>query len=107
PSRHDWKFVGSASPTAEPMGVPRGKVTGGSSSINGEIFLRGIAEDFDAWVAAGNQRWSWEQVLPFYCRLERDLDYDAAYHGRDSTVAERLELRSTERANASASTASR
>src|SRR5882672_5520001 len=56
PSDHDWKFVGRATAEAEPMGVPRGKVTGGSSAINGEIFLRGIPEDFDAWAVAGNER---------------------------------------------------
>ena len=58
PSDHDWKFVGRATAQAGPMGVPRGKVTGGSSAINGEIFLRGIPEDFDAWAALGNTEWS-------------------------------------------------
>src|SRR5262249_31223719 len=82
PSDHDWGFVGEATAEAAPMGVPRGRVTGGSSAINGEIFLRGIAEDFDAWAAEGNDAWSYEQVLPFYRKLERDLDFgDAAYHG--------------------------
>jgi len=79
PSDHDWHFVGRATPEAEPMGVPRGKVTGGSSAINGEIFLRGVAEDFDAWAALGSDRWSFAQILPFYCRLERDLDFAGPY----------------------------
>jgi choline dehydrogenase-like flavoprotein len=69
------------------MAVPRGKVTGGSSAVNGEIFLRGIAEDFDGWAAHGNDLWSFEQVLPFYRKLERDLDFgDADYHGRGGPV---------------------
>jgi choline dehydrogenase len=86
PSDHDWKFIGRATPEAEPMLVPRGKVTGGSSAINGEIFLRGVAEDFDAWAAAGNVRWSAPEVLPFYCRLEHDLDFDGDYHGHDGPI---------------------
>jgi choline dehydrogenase len=48
-SDHDWGFVGRGTATSGDMAVWRGKVTGGSSAINGEIFLRGIPEDFDAW----------------------------------------------------------
>jgi choline dehydrogenase len=81
PSDHDWRFTGRPTVQAEPMVVPRGKVVGGSSAINGEIFIRGIPEDFDAWAARGNPWWSFEQVLPFYRRLERDLDFSAPYHG--------------------------
>jgi choline dehydrogenase len=86
PSDHDWHFVGRPSPEAEPMRVPRGKVTGGSSAVNGEIFLRGIADDFDAWAASGNDLWSFASVLPFYCALEHDLDFDAPYHGRSGPI---------------------
>ena len=85
-SDHDWNFIGRATAEADPMGVPRGKVTGGSSAINGEIFLRGIAEDFDTWAALGNDLWSFAQVLPFYCRLERDLDFVGPYHGQDGPI---------------------
>src|SRR5438552_14057492 len=53
PSDHDWRYVGTASPTAGPLAVFRGKVTGGSSATNGQIFLRGLPEDFDGWAAAG------------------------------------------------------
>jgi choline dehydrogenase len=86
PSDHDWKFLGRATREAEPMGVPRGKVTGGSSAINGEIFLRGISEDFDAWAALGNDEWSFARVLPFYCRLEHDLDFADPYHGQTGPI---------------------
>jgi choline dehydrogenase len=82
PSQHDWRFIGQPTPEAEPMLVPRGKVTGGSSAINGEIFLRGVADDFDAvWAAQGNDRWTFAEVLPFYCRLEHDLDCAGPAHG--------------------------
>ena len=51
---HNWQFVGKATNQAPPMPVPRGKVTGGSSAINGQVFLRGLPEDYDAWAALGN-----------------------------------------------------
>ena len=48
PSDHDWKFVGKATDEAPPMMVPRGRVTGGSSAVNGTMFVRGVPEDYDA-----------------------------------------------------------
>jgi choline dehydrogenase len=86
PGDHDWGYVAQATADAEPMGVPRGKVTGGSSAVNGEIFLRGIPEDFQKWAAQGNDLWSFDQVLPFYCRLERDLNFAGEYHGHDGPI---------------------
>jgi choline dehydrogenase len=86
PSDHDWRYVGQATPEAEPMLVPRGKVTGGSSAINGEIFLRGVHEDFDAWEAAGNDRWSFSDVLRPYCRLEHDFDFHDEFHGQAGPI---------------------
>ena len=49
---------------------PRGKVLGGSSSINAMVFVRGQASDFDAWAALGNPGWGWADVLPWFRRLE-------------------------------------
>ncbi len=46
-SDHNWQYMGKATETSEPMMVPRGKVTGGSSAINGQVFLRGVPEDLD------------------------------------------------------------
>src|SRR5438105_7576813 len=86
PSDHDWGYVGQPNSEAEPMAVPRGKVTGGSSAVNGEIFLRGIPEDFDAWAAQGNNLWSFSEILPFYRRLERDLDFGSDYHGQNGPI---------------------
>src|SRR5690348_7395244 len=87
PSDHDWGYVGTATPVAGPLGVFRGKIVGGSSAINGQIFLRGIPEDFDGWAAAGNDLWSFEKVLPFYRKLERDLDFgEAPYHGAEGPI---------------------
>ena len=50
--------------------MPRGKLLGGSSSINGMAFVRGQAQDFDTWAQMGNQGWSYEDVLPFFKRME-------------------------------------
>jgi predicted dehydrogenase (TIGR03970 family) len=58
--------------------VPRGRVVGGSSALNAGSFLRGTRADFDGWVAAGNDRWSYDAVLPAFCRLETDSDFGTA-----------------------------
>ncbi len=52
------------------IGVPRGKVIGGSSSINGNVFNRGAPSDFDHWAQLGNKGWSYEDVLPLFRRME-------------------------------------
>ncbi|MFN8513951.1 MAG: mycofactocin system GMC family oxidoreductase MftG [Chloroflexia bacterium] len=60
----------------------RGRGLGGSSAINGLVAIRGEPGDFDAWAALGCTGWSWDDVLPAFRRLERDLDFgDAPYHG--------------------------
>ncbi len=78
---HDWGLNYEPTKGREQF-FPRGRVTGGSSAVNTTIALRGVPEDFEEWAALGNEAWSWQQVLPALCRLERDLDYpDAPYHG--------------------------
>jgi choline dehydrogenase len=71
------------------MDVPRGKVTGGTSAINGQVFLRAIPEDFEYWVSMGNDEWSYEQVLPYYRKLETDTDFSDDFHGRDGPIVVR------------------
>ena len=66
PSEHDWNFVAQATETAEPMHVPRGKITGGSSAVNMQVFLRGVPEDFDDWAAMGNDEWSIREDPPLF-----------------------------------------
>ncbi|CUI41017.1 Alcohol dehydrogenase [acceptor] [Achromobacter xylosoxidans] len=51
---------------------PRGRTLGGSSAINGLIYIRGQRQDYDAWVAAGNPGWSWEECLPYFRKLENN-----------------------------------
>ena len=62
-SDHNWQFTGKATEQSEPMMVPRGKITGGSSAINGQVFLRGVPEDYDAWAALGNDQWNFQNLL--------------------------------------------
>ena len=63
---HNWSFVGTGTPGRQDLSVPRGKVVGGSSAINGQVFLRGIPEDFANWAAMGNDEWEYLKVLPLF-----------------------------------------
>ncbi len=85
-SPHNWQFVARATEQAPPMPVPRGKVTGGSSAINTSAFYRGVPEDFDGWAAGGNDQWSFEQVLPYFRKIETDVDHHDDYHGTDGPI---------------------
>ena len=77
---HDWGFTANATPDRE-VYYPRGRVMGGSSAVNGTLAIRGSPEDFDEWSALGNEGWSWEECLPFFRRLEHDLDASGDFHG--------------------------
>ena len=70
-------------PDSDPEWYVRGRGLGGTSSINGLVVIRPPLEEFDEWAAAGCAGWSSVDVLPFFARLEDDLEYgDADYHGR-------------------------
>ena len=88
-SDHNWQFMGKATETAEPMMVPRGKVTGGSSAINGQMFLRGVPEDYDAWASMGNDQWNFEKLMPYFRKLETDTDFSDDFHGTDGPIIAR------------------
>ncbi len=83
---HNWQFTGKANDFAEEMLVPRGKVTGGTSAINGQVFLRGQTHDFDDWAAFGNDEWRYEDVLPFFRNLETDTDFSDDFHGTEGPI---------------------
>ena len=85
-SDHNWQFTGRATPEADTMLVPRGKVTGGSSAINGQIFLRGVPEDYDNWESWGNEGWSYKDCLPFFRKLETDTNYSDDFHGTEGPI---------------------
>jgi choline dehydrogenase len=85
-SDHNWQFVGKATAQAAEMLVPRGKVTGGSSAINGQVFLRGVPEDYDSWAAMGNNQWGFQELLPYFRKLENDQNFHDDFHGNDGPI---------------------
>ena len=87
--QHDWQFVGQATRERPRMPVPRGRVTGGSSALNSQIFLRGVPDDYDSWASMGNDQWSYEKVLPYFRRLETDMDFRGDFHGLEGPVSVR------------------
>ncbi len=62
------------------------RILGGGSSINGLIANRGAPTDYDGWEALGATGWNFESVLPYFRKLERDLDFDGPYHGKDGPI---------------------
>lgn len=82
-SAYDWAF--KSAPQAELGGatleLARGKCLGGSSSINGQLYFRGIAQDYDGWAALGNQGWGFEDVLPLFKRMENWIGGADDYRG--------------------------
>jgi len=89
-SDHNWQFWGKATETSPPMMVPRGKVTGGSSAINGQVFLRGVPEDYDSWAAMGNDEWSFPQLLQYFRKIETDSDFpDDDFHSSEGPIIAR------------------
>ena len=82
--RYDWGYWSEPEPHlgGRRLACPRGKVIGGSSSINGMVYVRGHAKDFDAWEEMGASGWSYADVLPYYKRME---SWDPAGHGGDAS----------------------
>ena len=68
------------------MPVPRGKLLGGSSAINGMIFVRGQPLDYDTWAQLGNRGWSYREVLPFFQKMEHFDGGDEEYRGRSGPL---------------------
>ena len=83
--RYNWGFETDPESGMEGRRLywPRGRGLGGSSSINGLIYVRGQPEDYDAWLAQGNAGWGWKDVLPYFLRMERNSRGASALHGGD------------------------
>ncbi len=81
--RVNWKFQSEPEPELKDRTIyfPRGKVVGGSSSINAMVYCRGLPADFDDWAQLGNAGWSWSDVRPVYERLERRVDAQGRLSG--------------------------
>ena len=65
----------------------RGRGVGGSSAVNGQIAIRGVPQDYDRWAERGCGGWSFEDVLPYFCKLETDIRYgETPYHGNTGPI---------------------
>uniref|UniRef100_UPI003013E429 GMC family oxidoreductase n=1 Tax=Methylobacterium nigriterrae TaxID=3127512 RepID=UPI003013E429 len=84
----NWGFYTEPEPTMKGRRIywPRGRTLGGSSSINGLIYIRGQAEDYDAWAQAGNRGWAWQDVLPYFIRSEHNSRGASPAHGADGPL---------------------
>lgn len=94
--RTDWCYRTKSDPglNGRTLGYPRGRVLGGSSSINGMLYLRGQAADYDHWASLGNDGWAWDDVLPLFMAVEDHYAGATQYHGSSGTWrVERQRLR--------------
>lgn len=82
---HDWGYQAEAVP-GRMIGFPRGKVVGGTSAINVSLAMRPEPLDFDEWSKTGVQGWTWDDVLPYYRKLENDKDFGPPLHGNDGPI---------------------
>ncbi|HYZ21293.1 MAG TPA: GMC family oxidoreductase N-terminal domain-containing protein [Rhodopila sp.] len=62
------------------------RILGGGSSINGQLANRGAPTDYDEWAERGAAGWSWENVLPYFKKVERDMDFDGPWHGNEGRI---------------------
>jgi choline dehydrogenase len=86
--RFTWGYQSEPEPAlnGRVLPVPRGRLLGGSSSINGMFHIRGDRRDFDDWAAAGCRGWSYAEVLPYFCRSESNWRGEGPYHGGDGPL---------------------
>ncbi|MCR6499035.1 choline dehydrogenase [Shinella sp. CPCC 101442] len=86
--RYNWGYLSEPEPNLNNRRItaPRGKVIGGSSSINGLVYVRGHAEDFNRWEALGAQGWAYADVLPYYKRLETSLGGETGWRGTNGPL---------------------
>jgi choline dehydrogenase len=85
----NWMYATAPNPAQvdRPIKQPRGKVLGGSSSINGMVYIRGHREDYNQWRQLGNTGWSYEDVLPYFKRAEDQVRGPDEYHGVGGPLA--------------------
>src|SRR5229473_5094375 len=80
---YDWNYLDRQTRSA----LPRGRILGGSSSVNSSFALRGQPQDYDGWAARGAPSWSWPQCLPYFNRLETDREFgELPYHGNSGPI---------------------
>ena len=92
---HNWGYTARLTAEQDDLIIPRGKATGGSSAVNGQVLFRGIPEDYDRWAEWGNDEWGFTNVLPYFNKLETDLDFGGDdFHGSNGPVPVRRTPRS-------------
>ena len=86
--RADWCFNTRADAGLHDRSIayPRGKVIGGSSAINGMIYMRGQKQDYDCWASLGNKGWAWEDVLPLFKNFENHHLGNSEWHGANGEL---------------------
>ena len=83
----DWDFSDEPAPNGHRVRLPRGKLVGGSSMVNGTVSVRGAPFDYDRWESFGNPGWGWSDLLPIFNKLENDLDFGGEpYHGQAGPI---------------------
>src|SRR2546423_3666260 len=93
-----WKFRAEPDPGTNGRAIvyTRGRVIGGSSSINGMIYIRGQPEDYDHWAQLGNRGWSWDDCLPYFRQAERWEGEGSAARGKEGPLGLRSEEHTSE-----------
>lgn len=86
--RYNWGFETEPEPYLDnrKLATPRGKVVGGSSSINGMVYVRGHARDFDTWEEMGAKGWAYRNVLPYFRRMENSEGGEEGWRGTDGPM---------------------
>ncbi len=86
--RYAWRYMSAPQKHLDDrvLYLPRGKVLGGGSSINGMVYDRGMHSDYDRWAQAGNAGWSFAEVLPYFRKLETYHPHDDAWHGQNGPI---------------------
>ena len=84
---HSWAYRGHITDELPDLEIPRGKATGGSSAINGQVLYRGVPDDYNRWAQRGNDEWGFTNCMPYFNKLETDLDFGGSdFHGSDGPV---------------------
>ncbi len=84
-----WRYMSQPEPNLDGrrIMIPRGRMLGGSSSINGMFYMRGHSSDFDEWRQMGCSGWSYAEVLPYFKRMESHWSDDSRWHGHDGPLS--------------------
>ena len=83
---HTWGYTARMTPELQDFPIPRGKATGGSSAVNGQVLYRGIPDDYNRWASWGNDEWEYTKVLPYFRKMESDHDFRGDFHGTEGPI---------------------